>query len=107
MNDNFSSAIEECDRILEKNGSSFLGRVFRAFAYIKKGLFAEAINDLNEAEKLQPNTFEVYFHRGIANFYSENFKEASEDFNKALEVDKISKEQKKTANKWITKLKNN
>ena len=147
MNENYTTAIEECDRILEKNGTSYLGRLFRGFAYLKKGLYQDAINDLNEAETLRPknvekklepeeeyeegedddddndkpktkkkkkkddipkkvdNGYEVYFHRGMARFYNENFKEAAADFHKALEFEGNTNEQKTNAEKWLNKAK--
>ncbi len=40
MNENYNSAIEECNRVIEKNGTSYLGVLFRAFSYIRIGLFS-------------------------------------------------------------------
>ncbi len=105
MNENYNLAIEECDRVLEKNGTSYLGRIFRAFSLIKKGLYDDAISDLNEAEKIQANTYEIYFHRGMALFYNEKFKEALDQFNKAIEVPEISDDQRDNTQKWINKAK--
>lgn len=105
MNDNLTSAIDECTQILEKNGSSFLGRIFRGFSYLKKGMYTDAVTDFDEAEKLQPNTYDIYLNRGKAYYYLEKFKESLEDLNKSLLVPKITGEQRKVAEDWLNKVK--
>jgi len=66
-------------------------------AYLKRG-FAEmisedyisAINDMNEAIKMNPKLIRAYFGRGVCRFEQQDFKSAEEDINKFIETDKTT-----------------
>lgn len=55
-------------------------------AYAEKGQLDEAIANISEAIKLNPNNSNAYKNRGVAYMRKEDFDKAMADFNKAIEL---------------------
>jgi len=62
----------------------------RGYAELVKEDYDNALNDMNEALKMDPKLEKAYFGRGICHFEQQNFKTAEEDINKFVEKDKTT-----------------
>lgn len=58
----------------------------RGTEMIKYENYRQAISDLSEAIRIDPDFIEAYENRGVARYYSGDFTGAIEDFDKALEL---------------------
>lgn len=104
INDNFKGAVEKFSEILNSNPSDkFSALLYRSSAYIQLGNHTEALKDLEDAEKLNNNSFELYYKRGIAAFTNQSFLEASEYLKKALTLSTNSEQREKLII-WSNKL---
>ena len=59
----------------------------RALIYYNKGYFQSAINDLDEAIRLDFNEADSYYWRGRSNYELARYTEAISDFDKAISID--------------------
>ena len=106
---NYDKAIEYFTEAIELNSNNAIAYHNRGLAYLKTGSkytpegrasLEKAISDYSKAVELKPDYVEAYYHRGIAriefiHFYdspfgqaeNELFKEALNDFNRALDLD--------------------
>ncbi|XP_011500393.1 PREDICTED: mitochondrial import receptor subunit TOM70 [Ceratosolen solmsi marchali] len=58
----------------------------RANLYIQLDDLKRSFEDLTEAEKIDPQCGDIYHNRGQIHFVLENFKEASKDFKRSVEL---------------------
>ena len=106
---NYDKAIEYFTEAIELNPNNAIAYHNRGLGYLKTGSkytpegrasLEKAISDYSKAVELKPDYVEAYYHRGITriefiHFYdspfgqaeNELFKEALNDFNKALDLD--------------------
>jgi tetratricopeptide (TPR) repeat protein len=101
--DNFTQAITNFSKLIEADKNNFEARLYRASSYIEIGNYPEALNDLYEAEKLNPKSFELFYKKGVANFKSENFLDAYDSFKTALTIATNSEQRDKLV-LWTNKL---
>jgi tetratricopeptide (TPR) repeat protein len=91
--DNPDEGIKACTRLLEPGRSGVkLPAVYnnRGNAWIRKGLFNNAIEDFTAAIQRDPNFVDAYRNRGLAWHRNGNFDLAIADFNYAIERDSKS-----------------
>ncbi len=62
-------------------------RVNRGFELSKKGLGDDAVNEWGLALAINPNTVEVYFHKGVLLLLLEQLEEARQNFEMAVRLD--------------------
>jgi tetratricopeptide (TPR) repeat protein len=72
---------------LYKTPAAFLKR---GFSEMVQEDYVNAINDMNEVLKINPNIERAYFGRGVCKFEQKDFKGAEEDMNKFIEKDKTT-----------------
>ncbi|HQO09408.1 MAG TPA: tetratricopeptide repeat protein [Clostridiales bacterium] len=61
--------------------------VKRAIAYRRSEFFFKALQDINKAIELRPDSAALYNERGLINFFSENYDDAICDYKKAIKID--------------------
>lgn len=76
----------ECDKTIAINPDEATMFIHRSYANHRLGEFKKAIDDLNEAIKLEP-TADNYAARADANLYVDNFDGAISDANQSLKLD--------------------
>jgi tetratricopeptide (TPR) repeat protein len=81
--DDYSKSIS-----LFKNGNTYLKR---ALTYISMDNYPLALEDLNEAIKLLPNSAKAYITRGVCLYEMKDFKKAEEDLTRTIELDSTNK----------------
>ncbi len=62
---------------------------YRGSAYYSRRMFDESLADFNESTRLLPNNPLPYRNRVLIYFYRNEYKRASEEFNKAIELNKF------------------
>ena len=85
--ENYQTALSYFSNTLEKDEkdeNDELALLYRGCTYNKLGIYDKAIEDFNNLEKLN-KTEEFLISRAIAHFYSENYKEAKLDLERARE----------------------
>ena len=88
LNDkDFDNAIYYIKLCLENNYKSFELWLTLAECYLKKRQFNDAIDSVNYAEKLQPDSPLIPFQFGIILLHQDKNEEAIKKFEKALELD--------------------
>ena len=60
----------------------------RGASYFAKGDYNRAIQDYNEAIRLDPRTPRALLNRGLVNLYAGHFSDAQQDFSQNLRLDK-------------------
>ena len=81
-----SAAIEDLNkaiRVLPPLASA-VARYYRGYAFLKLENYPDALTDLNEAQKYQPNNAEVYLTRGEVKQAQENHEAALQDFDEFI-----------------------
>jgi tetratricopeptide (TPR) repeat protein len=58
----------------------------RGYAYVQKGNYDRAIQDYDEAIRLNPTFFGTFYARGDAYFYKNNYDRAIQDFDEAIRL---------------------
>jgi tetratricopeptide (TPR) repeat protein len=81
---NYQTALSYFSNTLEKDENDDFALLYRGCTYNKLGIYDKAIEDFNNLEKLN-KTEEFLVSRAIAHFYSENYKEAKLDLERARE----------------------
>jgi tetratricopeptide (TPR) repeat protein len=61
--------------------SAGIARYYRGFAFLRLNNYPQALADLNEAQKLQPNSADIYLARGEVEQAQENYDAALRDFD--------------------------
>ena len=87
--DDHVEAIKCFDKAIEINPRDASGFQHRSVAYRKKGLYDQAISDLNKVFELTPRGARdamTYNHRGIAYYHKGLYDQAIADYNKAQEL---------------------
>ncbi|GAB1542590.1 hypothetical protein NUACC21_52640 [Scytonema sp. NUACC21] len=82
---NYSKAIEACNRAIKIN-SQPLQYILRGEIHLNMGDTQQAIQDFNEALRLQPDNPFAYRQRGLAKAQEENYQGALGDLNKAISL---------------------
>ena len=85
-------SIANCTRVLEDKSEPATGaRAYtyagRGRAYLEKGDFEHAIEDFNEAIRLDPRLFFAYYWRGLSFFRMRDFDRAIAAFSDLIRVD--------------------
>src|SRR5215475_9343965 len=84
------AAIAACTRIIEDGGTSTKDRAAafynRGIAYRGKGQFDRAIQDYDEAIRLNPNNASAFFMRGNAYAGKDQYDRAIEDYDRAIRL---------------------
>lgn len=80
-----------CTRILDDRKTSMRDRVVahinRAIAWTEKGLFDRAIEDTNDALKINPRHPEAFINRAIAWRYKDDLDRSIADYDEAIRLD--------------------
>jgi len=86
---NYNGAIEDFTKslILEKNAGTYLKR---GYAYQMIANYTAAIDDANEALKLQPSLTRAYFVRGISHYGKGELKDARTDLSTFIAKDRTN-----------------
>ena len=63
------------------------GHLIKGDAYISDKRFDKAIEEYNEALKINKSSSKIYFHRGLAYGKKNNLNQAIRDYDKAIELD--------------------
>lgn len=72
--------------IIEKNENVQVAWCNRGNAYVKMGKPLLALQDYDQAIKLDPEDYDAYYNRGTCYFNIRKYKEALSDLNKAVEL---------------------
>jgi tetratricopeptide (TPR) repeat protein len=87
---NTDLALPHCTALIEsgKLSQENLASAFtlRGFAYTNKDDYDRAIQDFNEAIRLQPNRADVFNNRGMAFDYKGDYDQAIQDYNEAIRL---------------------
>jgi tetratricopeptide (TPR) repeat protein len=94
MDTNYSleQPIDAVSRALEKNPKLYDAYIQRAQFYLQNNQPQQALQDLKEAEKLNPTWVPAYFHAGTVHKNLKLYKEACEDYSKILSRQDLSGE---------------
>ncbi len=84
---NFPEAIQQFDKSLALDSTSYIPYYNRANANREQGKFVEALGDYSKAINLKPNIKDIYLNRGVVFYTLERYEQALEDFNFALQLD--------------------
>lgn len=85
----WSQAVEVLNSLVKLSGSyEIYGYSLRALSYLMLNKLAEAEADCRQALTISPNYYLPYYILGLIDFQRENWKKASENFLKSLQVDK-------------------
>jgi tetratricopeptide (TPR) repeat protein len=103
ITDDYKTAVKHFSEFLNTHKNNLEGLLYRANAYLNLGLISEALTDLTEAEKVNQNSFDLYYKKGIAAFKLEQFLDAGENFKKALSL-ATNSEQRDNLVIWTNKL---
>jgi hypothetical protein len=95
ISENFKEAVSAFTQDLEEDNKNFGAYLYRASANIELGNYSEALTDLEEAEKTNPKSFEVFYKKGIAAFKLEKYILSSESFKTALSLASHSEQREK------------
>lgn len=79
-------AIRDCTKAIARDPKRLQPFIYRAAAYINKGMFTEALGDFDEATKLNPNESSIYFGRGLVYERLKNNDRAIAEYKKFLEL---------------------
>ena len=82
----YEGAVADLSKSLDykKDGDTYMKR---ALAYFMMDKYSPAIEDLNEAIKLQPSSMKTYFTRGVCYYELIDFSKADSDLSKSIELD--------------------
>jgi tetratricopeptide (TPR) repeat protein len=83
----YDLAIEDCNKVLNKDSNNFLAFYTRAMSFSQKGDAIQALKDFQEAETLNPLFKDIYLNRGSLFLLSGNWKFAVADFSQVLKLD--------------------
>ena len=83
----YESALQDLNQLIKIQGVNTPVQVYvlRGIAYNELNKLTEAIEDFNQAEKLEPSLL-VYTNRGLAYQRSQQFDKALEDFNRSVKL---------------------
>jgi tetratricopeptide (TPR) repeat protein len=88
--DNPDTSIPACTRLLDaaRNDTVLLPPIYnnRGIGWVRKGLYASAIDDFNSAIQYDPKYVDAYRNRGLAWHISGDFDRALADFNQAIRL---------------------
>ncbi len=70
----WDKVIDDCQKVLDIENNNVKALLRRATAYHKRKRFIEAINDINECLKLEPNNNKAQVNYFIIKFLSKKFK---------------------------------
>jgi tetratricopeptide (TPR) repeat protein len=93
MEDNYQTAIEYFTKSLERNPESYDSHLYRGIAYFKFGDYSSSISDLNNAEKIKENSFDVLYNRAKTHFYNQDFTNGINDLKRARDLGNLTEEQ--------------
>ena len=83
----YEKAIEQYEKVLEKDPKNGAALFNRGFVHLKKGDFDKAIEDYDlYLEKIDSNDAAAYNNRGIAYRRLKQYERAIHDYNKAIEL---------------------
>jgi len=82
----YDDAIITLSRSIELGINSFIAHCMRGNSYSSKGDILKAIEDYDEAIKINPKIFQPYFSRGSQHIKLENFDEAIKDYEISIKL---------------------
>lgn len=82
----YEEAIHAFTAVLERDGCNAPARKNRFLAYLALGQFTNALSDVEELIKVNPQDVEALSSRALVHLNLKNYTEAIEDFNKALDI---------------------
>jgi tetratricopeptide (TPR) repeat protein len=82
-----AAAIDEFSRALSLDPASVVGFVFRHFAYVDLKMWSRAIADLNQAIRLCPDDYRLYWYRADVKVESRDYAGAYDDLCEAMTID--------------------
>lgn len=88
----YDEAIEDYNRVIEKDCYNAKAYVSRGYAYKEKKEYDKAIIDCTRAIELEPNNVEAYTNRGYAYSKKEEFDKAIENYTQAIKLQPDSEE---------------
>jgi tetratricopeptide (TPR) repeat protein len=79
----YDAALQDLDKAINllPPTSAGIARYYRGFAFLRLNNYPQALADLNEAQKLQPNNADIYLARGEVEQAQENYDAALRDFD--------------------------
>jgi tetratricopeptide (TPR) repeat protein len=87
----YEDAIAICSEVLQKNPKDYWARRIRGAAYVRKGMYDEAILDLTESIAQYPQAHATpYRNRGFAYLNCRRFDDAIQDLTQAIQLDPTS-----------------
>lgn len=88
LTENIKEAEKLADEAIEKDATNDGFYYIRGLVYNYKGKYEKAINEFDHALQLSPtkNLFNIYLNRGASKFIIQEYNEALEDLNMAIEL---------------------
>jgi tetratricopeptide (TPR) repeat protein len=79
----YDAALQDLNKAIDllPPASAGIARYYRGYAFFKLNNYPQALDDLNEAQKLQPNNADIYLARGDVEQAQENYDAALRDFD--------------------------
>jgi tetratricopeptide (TPR) repeat protein len=79
----YDAALQDLNKAIDllPPTSAGIARYYRGFAFLRLNNYPQALADLNEAQRLQPNNADIYLARGDVEQAQENYDAALRDFD--------------------------
>jgi tetratricopeptide (TPR) repeat protein len=79
----YDAAVQDLNKAISSTppASAAIAHYYRGYAFLKLKNYPEALTDLNEAQRIQPDNADIYLARGEVRQAQENYPQALEDFD--------------------------
>src|SRR3984893_1425110 len=79
----YDAALQDLNKAIDllSPASAGIARYYRGYAFFKLNNYPQALDDLNEAQRVQPNNADIYLARGDVEQAQENYDAALRDFD--------------------------
>ncbi len=95
MDENYKTALDQFSKALEKNSENSEALLYRGSTFIETGNYSNALQDLDKADKLKPNDYEIIYKKALAYFMSMDFTSGNKELNRLKSMSENFNEEQK------------